>query len=331
MTSIRLPLRRPVAGRRVRRTRRTASWISRTRLAAALGLVLVGGAFVWMTSARAFEVDPTAVTIEGVAYTDPATIRSDLHLDAPGAANVFRVPAAELERAIASLPTVLSVRVVASLPNHLRVLVHDRTPIFAWRQAGAAWLVDETGDLFEPAPDPPADATGRPLPLIVDLRSADPAPSAGHVLDPGDLAVARLLGALTPDLVGSTAPALQVSIDDHDGWVVQVPSGWQAVFGRYAPDVHTVDDIPRQVQCLRSLLLDREASVGVVRLPLGADRCGTFTLASPAAGGPQSSSRPGSPTRSPGPTARPGKPDRTPPPGRPRVTPTPRPGRSPRP
>ncbi len=147
------------------------------------------------------------------------------------------------------------------------------------------------------------------LPLITDLRPADGPPSPGEVMAPGDLAVARVLGALTPSLVGSSAPSLVLSVEDPDGWVLSVPGGWRAVFGRYSPDVHPVGDIPLQVQCLRALLTEGETKVGAVLLALGQDRCGTFTSPSPS---PAPS---GTPARSPGPGHSPAG-RRTPAPGR---------------
>jgi hypothetical protein len=104
----------------------------------------------------------------------------------------------------------------------------------------------------------------------------------GGRLDPLDLEVARLLGAVTPAQLGSVVTTLAISVDDVDGWVIWAPGGWKAIFGHYTPDLHRTEDIPQQVQCLASLLADREPQVGTVLLAVSADRCGVFTDASPS-------------------------------------------------
>jgi len=49
--------------------------------------------------------------------------------------------------------------------------------------------------------------------------------------------------------------------------------------------LHTAAEIPQQVQCLRSLLLNREAEVATITLAVGPDRCGTYLpLAAPSPG-----------------------------------------------
>ncbi len=119
--------------------------VSRTRLLAALLLVLVSGAFYWLSAAKEFAVEPAAVDIQGVHYTDVTQVRAALELGRPAGTNIFRLPTAQMERAIASLPAVRSVRVRATLPNRLAVTIRERAPIFAWKVAG------RPGSLTRPA------------------------------------------------------------------------------------------------------------------------------------------------------------------------------------
>ncbi len=116
------------------------------------------------------------------------------------------------------------------------------------------------------------------LPTFIDLRSKRPSLAAGMSLDPTDLAVARLLGTLTPKAVGSKAPSLRITITDRDGFAIDAGTGrWRAVFGMYTATLRSPDLIPAQVQCLRSLLATGESKIQLVYLFPDGDQCGTFT------------------------------------------------------
>jgi cell division septal protein FtsQ len=297
-----LPVRRRAAGRRSRRIRRRSLPISQTRLLAALGAVLVASA-AWVVSIdQVFAVDPTRVTIVGASSTDQAAIRADLGLgDASSggstALNVFHLTTDEMERRIETLPSVLSASVETSLPNQLVVRVRERQPVMLWHTATATWLVDPSGLVIAADPGGASGQTG--LPVIQDLRTSPEQLSAGASLDPLDLKVALQLGAITPSLLGSSASSLSLSVDDEDGWVLAAPQGWRAVFGHFTSELHTPDDIAYQVQCLTSLLADREPNVASVILAGAADRCGTYTssVAGQAGNGPGASPSPHAHTR----------------------------------
>jgi hypothetical protein len=85
------------------------------------------------------------------------------------------------------------------------------------------------------------------------------------------------LAALTPADVDSAATSFSLFIDDENGFTLgaDLPA-WRAVFGHYTPNLRPVDMIDQQVQCLRSLLADREQQVAVIYLAPAEDRCGTF-------------------------------------------------------
>jgi hypothetical protein len=69
---------------------------------------------------------------------------------------------------------------------------------------------------------------------------------------------------------------------DEEGWVVEAgPGGWRAVFGFYTPSLRTPELLPRQVQCLRELLVGREERLSVVYLSPVGDRCGTYVEKAP--------------------------------------------------
>jgi hypothetical protein len=134
-----------------------------------------------------------------------------------------------------------------------------------------------------------AQAVALGVPVIHDDRQAlAPDVHVGGSLDPIDLAVMLQLGALTPAQVDSRAGSIAIDVRDDDGFVLAAqPAGWQAIFGNYTPTLRPIDLIPRQVQCLRSLIDASEPDVRTVYLAPLDERCGTFlpvqtTRASPS-------------------------------------------------
>lgn len=251
-----------------------------SRLAGAAGLVAVSAALYWVTTDRSFAVDANEIPIEGARYTSEADVRAAMALPADRLVNIFRIATDDLEARIETLPAVRDASVVATLPDAVGVIIEERRPMLVWRAAGESWLVDGDGLLFASAAtaDPTelgTGATGTALPAVDDRRSLDPL-RLGDVVPPLDLVVARLLLTVTPDMVRSTEPALYLWLDDTDGFVLEAPDAWQAVFGPYTPVLRPPSIIPQQVQCLDALLGSREADVVTVLLALSDETCGTF-------------------------------------------------------
>jgi cell division septal protein FtsQ len=266
----RIPVRHPVAGRRVRVTR-ASSRLTRTRFVAAATLLLASGVFQWLTVAHEFALDPDEVRIEGLVNTSVDAALEALGLEGGLRPNVFRIRTDTLREELLSLPAVTQASVEVMLPDRLLVTVDERRPIFVWRAGGADHLVDLGGVLFASA-----DGSGAGgLPLIEDRRSRAPA-RLGDRLEPLDLEVVRLLGAVTPEMLDSAAPDLSLTIDDADGFVLTAPTGWRAVFGHYTPHLRTAGLVDDQVQCLRALLSGQERRVETVFLSPSAERCGTY-------------------------------------------------------
>jgi cell division septal protein FtsQ len=269
-----LPVRQPVAGRRRTSITRASGGVSVLRLLAAGVLLAASGAFYWLTTDETFAVDPGEVAIAGLTYTDAGVARHALRLDTGERPNLFRVRTDDLERALRSLPAVLHASVTAELPDRLRVEVEERRPILAWRAGGSEFLVDAEGWLF--AERPGEAAAGEPVPTIEDRRATSTATTVGARLDPLDLRVVRLLGAVTPATLASSSSELELHVDDSDGYVLAAPGAWRAIFGVYTPELRTPELIDDQVQCLRALLEGREATIETVYLAPTAERCGTF-------------------------------------------------------
>ena len=232
------------------------------------------------TTDRTFAVDPATIPIEGAHYTGVAAVRSAMELPDDKLVNIFRIATGDIEHRIETLPAVREATVTATLPHTLTVSVVERRPILVWRTGVGAWLVDGDGRLFAPASLVDAaelgtGATGTPLPAVDDQRAGTTL-TLGEVVPALDLDVARLLLTVTPELLRSGAPELFVRLEDGDGYVLDAPGAWQAVFGPYTPGLRPPTIIPRQVQCLDALLAAPEVSVSRVVLALSEVACGTY-------------------------------------------------------
>lgn len=267
---------RSSAARRRRAPGRLRRTITFGRL---LGLVLIAGtawSYGWLTNSAEFALDPEHVSYAGLVHTSIDDARAAIGIEAADRPNVFGLPTAAMARRLAGLPTVASAQVGVRLPDGLTATIVERTPLFRLEVAGGTFLVGADGMLLATAPA--GDSTGRErLPMVVDKRGADRALGPGDRLDDIDLAAMTTIAALSPAELGSGTSALRVAVDDGEGFTISAePAGWRAVFGFYTLNLRPTSIIPRQVQCLRSLLGDGEERVDTVYLEPTADRCGTF-------------------------------------------------------
>ncbi len=105
----------------------------------------------------------------------------------------------------------------------------------------------------------------------------------GSYLGRTDLEVMRYLLAVTPELLGSESQRLKLYVDEDDGYVLEsTDGGWYAVFGHYTASIQPPSVIPRQVQCLRWALADREDRLDRVWLAVSDEGCGSIRLTDPA-------------------------------------------------
>lgn len=230
---------------------------------------------IWfMLSASMFRID--AVHLDGdLRYTAPDVVLARLGLPAGSDPSVVQLRSDEMRREVIKLPGIADAQVHITLPNNVHVSVTERVPVFALRRGPDEYLVDSSGAVVARVASGLAESLG--LPVVEDQRTTTAPIDAGASLDPIDLAAMEQLGALTPALVGSSATSLALTITDDDGYVVTAqPAGWRAVFGEYTPTLRPVDIIPRQVQCLRSLVGDQESDLATIYLAPMDERCGTF-------------------------------------------------------
>jgi hypothetical protein len=283
-----LPVRQPVTEGAAGRRRRRGVY---SRLARGVGVALIvgsGAAMYWLTTAAAFRIDAQSVRIGGLAYTDEEQVREAVGLAGEGRPNVFRVHAGAMAEALRNLPSVASAEVVVSLPDRLEIDIVERQPLLVWRTGRGAFLSDISGALLadvaparSASPDPgnsAAPTAAAPLPQVEDLRAASQALDVGGRLDAVDMAAARLLLTITPHDVGSRALTLQLTVDDEDGYaLVSQQPAWRAVFGFYTSNLRRPEDlVPRQRQCLASLIAGGEDRLSIAYLAVDGDSCGTY-------------------------------------------------------
>ena len=284
-----LPVRPAGGARRRPAQRRASSRLSPGRALAALVMVGAGAATWGVASSPAFGV--RSVDVTGVAVTSDAAMQAVLALGSPPP-NAFTLATDDLRSGLEAIPSIAQADVRVVLPGTLRVRVVERVPILAWRTGSALLLVDRDGMVIADAGAADATAASRALaaglPTVEDHRAASsppggvvaqvqPLPGVGDQLSPIEMDVATRLLSLRPADVGSSAPALQVSLDDQDGWTIRpaVDHPWTAVFGFYSATLRPPDLVPEQTRLLRGLLAGREAKL--LRIVLADGSHGTYT------------------------------------------------------
>ena len=239
-------------------------------------MLIAAGATYWLLTSEEFK--PIGPQVSGdLRYTDQAAlIGSALSAGGYGDRNVFWLRTTEIQNALLANPAIADAHVAVGLPNELAISVTEKTPVFALEHAGHTNLVDAGGVVLAQVDASVPASLG--LPSIDDARSTtSELPAVGQTIDPIELAAILQLGAVTPALVDSHAASLAISVRDDDGFVMTAaPQGWQAIFGQYTPNLRPTDLIPRQVQCLRSLIGADEAHVTTVYLAPLDQNCGTY-------------------------------------------------------
>jgi len=266
--------------RRTKPVKRRSAGLTPVRAGGALALLVAIGGLHGAMSSELFDARSTAVT--GNTWTAEDEILGALALE-PGQ-KAFTVETQALEDRVEQLPSVASARVTVALPDGVRVEVAERRALLAWAVAGRTFLVDADGLLFGELGAAPPEAAAA-LPRITDRRLASRGLAVGTVLDPVSLDAALRLGSLTPADVGSGGDALEIRVDDRNGFVLHAePARWNAIFGFYTPTLRTTELIPGQVRLLRSLLLDpAHDEDDVLRVILADERSGTWVPRSTAA------------------------------------------------
>ena len=230
----------------------------------------------WLLTAADFELDAASLEVSGIQYTDSAAVTAILAPAVSDGKSVFLIDTSSLRDELLGLPTVATADVRAVLPHRLIVDITERVPVLALRQGLQVYLVDGDGVVLD---ERQADAPGLAGLRVIDDRrvSVAIAYAPGDAINRDDAVAMLTLAALSPTLLGSSATALTVSVDDTHGYVVSAaPYGWLAVFGHYTPTLRPPTEIDRQVQCLETILANGEQLLDTIYLAPQGDRCGTY-------------------------------------------------------
>ncbi|MEP7158099.1 MAG: FtsQ-type POTRA domain-containing protein [Chloroflexota bacterium] len=230
----------------------------------------------WLLTQDDFDLDASSLELSGIQYTDSAAVAAIVTPAVSGGQNVFLVNTGSIRAQLLTLPTIAIAEVRAALPNRMTVAITERVPVVAVLHDNMLHIIDGNGVVLD---DRALDAPGlENLPVVDDGRAASAISYAtGDQVNAVDARAILTLSALTPMLLGSSATALSVSIDDMNGYLVSAaPYGWRAVFGHYTPTLRPPDEIDGQVQCLETILADGEQSLDTVYLAPSEGRCGTY-------------------------------------------------------
>ena len=151
---------------------------------------------------------------------------------------VFTTGTTEARAALLELPAVRDARVQISLPDAAHVDVVEREAIGRWTIAGADWLVDVDGVVFQSS-----DPQSAPQLRAIDDRDATKtcaAKGGGRCVDPAVVAGAFRLARIAPGELRADATKPEVRVDATHGLVVRSGAGWEIRFG-------TPDDLERKL------------------------------------------------------------------------------------
>lgn len=201
------------------RWRQLLHWLAGRWLSVANSVALFFLALAMLTTSRC-RVEEIAVRRHSASSAEAVTRVTQLSQVVGH--NIFLLNTERVARDLATIPSVLSVRVVPRLPHTVEIDIVERVPIATWRAASGAFLVDDQGfALAEASDDRPEtsrltiwDSTGRAVRL-------------GDRIDQRALLAARELAKAFP-LSGAQVQAVEYS---PQGLVVVTERGWRVLFG----------------------------------------------------------------------------------------------------
>ncbi len=212
--------RRPSAGGRgAGRTRARRGAVTRRRLTAGLGVVLVilvlAGGWMWLRDSSLVSVDH--VTISGLSGAEAPQIHAALTHAARGM-TTLDIRTNRLRAAVSSYPVVKGLSVSSSFPHGLHITVHEQLPVAAVVIGARQLPVAGDGTVLHDG-----EASG-PLPLL----SLKAAPGGSTITDPTARLELAVLAAAPPTMVSRISG---VSVDYWHGVVITVRQGPAIYFG----------------------------------------------------------------------------------------------------
>jgi cell division protein FtsQ len=145
-------------------------WVAITLFAA--GMMGIAGAAVYRYGERSwrFRINSS----DDIEVTGTHNVSRGQVLEAMGGdigRNIFFVPLAERKAELEQIPWVESASVMRFVPNHLRVEIHERTPIAFARVGSRIYLTDTGGTLMDL---PYGGKTKYSFPVILGVNSGEP-------------------------------------------------------------------------------------------------------------------------------------------------------------
>lgn len=139
-----IEVRRSRAGRHVARYRKVVLVV----LAAAVAVALAGYIYWFLTRGPRFALaDEKSVEVRGTEHVPVRLVREKFGADS--GKSIFAIPLAERRHAIEEIPWVENATLERVLPNQLRVVVRERTPMAFLRLGSDLALVDAQGAVLE--------------------------------------------------------------------------------------------------------------------------------------------------------------------------------------
>ena len=124
-----------------------------------------------LRDSRFFLTHSSAISLEGNRNVTTAEMLNIFGEDVNR--SIFRVPLDQRQAELEQIPWVKRATVMRLLPDHLRVLITERTPVAFVREGGHIALVDSDGVLLEMGSNPEADARYS-FPVVTGIRAEDP-------------------------------------------------------------------------------------------------------------------------------------------------------------
>jgi cell division septal protein FtsQ len=256
------------ARRRARpRTRTRVPLLSASRLLALVLAAALVACFLWLLDGPWLRIG--SVAWGGTRYTsgdDVAAILEPLK-----GSSLLTLDDAAVAQRLTSLPAVKGAHVEPTLPGGISVQLEEKPPALIWQTPAVRLMVAADGAVF--GKTVLAASLGPPLaalPLVDDRRTASLDIYIGDRVPEPERSIALRLAAINPAVLGSSAKALQVRLDDRCGFVIapRTGTGWAAAMGLYGMDpdpTATAARIGAQVAAIRTLFAaHRESTVGWV-------------------------------------------------------------------
>jgi POTRA domain-containing FtsQ-type protein len=204
----------------------------------------------------------TSVAHAGQRYTPVAEL--DAILDGYRGASLLSVDSEALRDRLVSLPAVADASVEMAIPGELQVAISEKPPAIVWHTTAVQLVGAADGTIIAELPlSAELDGDLGRLPQVDDQRVSSRGLTVADVLPSVELRVALRLLDLEPDLLGSRARRVLVSIDDQFGFVITSPSPpWRAAMGFYELDPRedataATTRLEQQMAAIRTLFATR--------------------------------------------------------------------------